>query len=95
VRDFGREGKFSNRSGYEFPLETKEIHFMGIGNAVQRGAFIYIYDEKGRQSAIISAGSGTHDGLTGYTSSTVNCRRGPFIYSYDEKGRQLTVTPAG
>lgn len=67
---------------------------MAIGNAVQRGSWIYIYDEKGRQIASISAGSGKDDGLTGYTSSTVNVRRGSWIYTHDEKGRQISSTPA-
>jgi len=67
---------------------------MAIGNAVQRGSFVYIYDEKGRQIGSVSAGSGKDDGLTGYTSSTVNVRRGSFIYTYDEKGRQTGSTPA-
>ena len=31
---------------------------MAIGNAVQRGNIVYIYDENGRQTATISAGSG-------------------------------------
>lgn len=67
---------------------------MAIGNAVQRGASVYIYDEKGRQIGSVSAGSGAQDGLKGYTSSTVNIRRGSAIYTYDERGRQLSATPA-
>jgi len=63
---------------------------MGIGNAVQRGTYIYVYDEKGQQLCTISAG----DGLTGYTSSRVNIKRGNYIYSYDEKGQQISVTSA-
>lgn len=67
---------------------------MAIGNAVQRGSFVYVYDEKGRQLCTVSAGSGPNDGLKGYTSSTVNVRRGAFIYTYDEKGRQKSTTSA-
>lgn len=67
---------------------------MPIGNAVQRGSFVYIYDEKGRQIGSVSAGSGKDDGLKGYTSTTVNIRRGSFIYTHDEKGRQMSSTPA-
>jgi hypothetical protein len=67
---------------------------MAIGNAVQRGSFVYIYDEKGHQSGSVSAGSGDEDGLKGYTSSTVNVRRGSFIYTYDEKGHQISSTSA-
>ena len=67
---------------------------MAIGNAVQRGSFVYIYDDKGRQTGSAPAGSGKNDGLKGYTSSSVNIQRGPFIYMHDEKGRQIGSTPA-
>lgn len=67
---------------------------MAIGNAVQRGSFIYVYDEKGRQIATIPAGSGANDGLTGYTSSRVNVRRNSFIYTFNEKGQQIAMAPA-
>lgn len=30
---------------------------MPIGNAVQKGSFVYIYDERGRQLATVTAGS--------------------------------------
>jgi hypothetical protein len=67
---------------------------MAIGNAVQRGSIVYIYDEKGRQTAAVSAGSGRGDGLKGYTNSTVNVQRGSIIYSHDEKGRQIAAVVA-
>lgn len=67
---------------------------MAIGNAVQRGSYVYVYNERGRQTASIPAGSGSNDGLKGYTSSTVNVRRGSYIYTHDEKGRQVGSTPA-
>jgi hypothetical protein len=67
---------------------------MAIGNAVQRGSWVYIYDDKGRQIASVSAGSDKGDGLTGYTSTTVNVRRGSWIYTYDEKGHQVRSTAA-
>lgn len=44
---------------------------MAIGNAVQRGSFVYVYDEKNRQISTIPAGNGKDDGLKGYTGSTV------------------------
>jgi len=68
---------------------------MPIGNAVQRGAFVYVYDEKGRQTGAIPAGSGREDGLKGYTSARVSVRRGAFIYLHDEKGRSMGTIPAG
>lgn len=45
---------------------------MAIGSAVQRGGFVYVYNEKGTQLAAIPAG----EGMTGYTSSSVSVRRG-------------------
>ena len=67
---------------------------MSVGNAVQRGSTVHIYDEKGHQLAAVPAGSGKDDGLKGYTSSTVSVRRGSTIYTYDEKGHQKFTTPA-
>lgn len=68
---------------------------MAIGNAVQRGLMIYVYDEKGRQLFTTSAGNTSKgDGLKGYTSGTVNIQRGLMIYTYDEKGRQVSTTLA-
>ncbi len=68
---------------------------MAIGNAVQRGSFVYIYNEKNMQTSTVSAGSGPNDGLKGYTSSQVNVQRGSFIYSYNERGMQIGTTSAG
>jgi hypothetical protein len=68
---------------------------MALGSAVQRGHSVYVYDEKGRQLHVLSAGgSGPDDGLSGYTGSTVSIRRGPCIYTYDERGRQKSVINA-
>lgn len=67
---------------------------MAIGNAVQKGSFVYIYDERGRQTAMVSSGTGKDDGLKGYTGSTVNIRKGSFIYSYNDKGHQTAMTSA-
>ena len=63
---------------------------MAIANAVQRGTFVYIYDELGRQIGIVPAA----DGLHGFTSGSVSIRQGSIIYIYDEKGRQTGTTPA-
>ena len=62
---------------------------MAIGNAVQRGSFVYIYDDNNTQKAVVPAGSGPNDGLKGYTMSQVNVQRGSFIYSYGENGNHL------
>lgn len=63
---------------------------MAIGSAVQKGSMVYIYDERGRQLASVSAG----DGLQGYTGSTVSVKRGNMVYTYDERGRQVSMTSA-
>ena len=67
---------------------------MPIGNAVERGPTIYVYDEKGVQIFSTPKGSQPGDGLKGYTGGTLNVRRGPTIYTYNEKGRQISSTPA-
>ena len=67
---------------------------MSIGNAVERGGYVYVYDEKNDQIFSIPAGNESGDGLTGYTQSRVNVRRGAYIYSYDEKGQQVGAVPA-
>jgi len=75
-------------------VQTTGEASMAIGNAVQRGGFVYVYDEKGRQISALSAGSKPDDGLKGYTGATVSIRRGGFTYTFDERGRQLSATPA-
>jgi len=67
---------------------------MAIGNAFERGGWVYIYDENGSQTATVNAGNGPEDGLKGYTSSRVNVRIGDWIYTYDERGSQTGVTRA-
>lgn len=61
---------------------------MAIGNAVQRGSQIYVYDEKGRQLFIQS---GT---LHGFTSGTVVVRSGNMLRTYNERGSQTATTSA-
>lgn len=61
---------------------------MAIGNAVQRGNLIYVYDEKGRQ---LFAKSGT---LHGFTGGGVVIKSGNLLYTYNERGTQTAATPA-
>jgi hypothetical protein len=61
---------------------------MAIGNAVQKGNFVYAYDLKGRQ---LFAKTGQ---LHGFTGATVAIRKASFIYTFDENGRQLTAVTA-
>lgn len=62
---------------------------MAIGNAVERGTFVYIYNEQGHQVGCVPTGNQPGDGLKGYTSGTVNVQRGSYIYSYNERGAQV------
>lgn len=66
---------------------------MAIASAVQKGNFVYIYDERGHQLTTIAAGGGNHDGLQGYTATTVSIRKGSFICIYDERGYQKSAVP--
>ena len=66
-----------------------------IASAVERGSYIYVYNDKGSQIAAISGGSGPKDGLTGYTGSTVSVRRGSYVYVYNANGSQISAIPAG
>lgn len=63
---------------------------MAIGNVMEKGQHIYIYNEKGTQLACKQKGSKPSDGLKGYTSTTVNVQEGQHIVTYDEKFRQLS-----
>ncbi len=68
---------------------------MAIANAVRRGPFIVVYNERGMRLTMIAVAMQAGDGLTGYTSSAVSVKRGAVMITYDEKGRQLSMTPAG
>ena len=61
-----------------------------IGSAVERSGFVYIYDEKGRQTGCVPA----KKGLVGYGGNSVTVTDGAFNYIYDEKGRQTGCVPA-
>jgi len=62
-----------------------------IANAVQRGVWVYIYNEKGSQIGSVAA----KEGLVGYTSKSVSIRSGAWIYIYDARGRQTGAMPGG
>lgn len=67
---------------------------MAIGSAVQRGSYVFVYDESGRHVFSLPAGTGPKDGLHGYTGATISVRRGAYIFTYDNRGRQISSTPA-
>jgi hypothetical protein len=55
-----------------------------IASAVQKGSYVYLYDERGSQLCSIYC---DNDGsLQGYTASTVSIRKGSYVYVYDERG---------
>ena len=64
-----------------------------IASAVQKGSYVYLYDERGSQLCSIYC---DNDGsLQGYTASTVSIRKGSYIYVYDERGSQKSSIYAG
>jgi len=67
---------------------------MAIGNAVQQASMVHVYDKKRRQVCGIPIGGGARDGLTGYTSGTVNSRCDSMIYKHDAEEYQISATPA-
>jgi YD repeat-containing protein len=67
---------------------------MAIGTVVQRGAWVVVYDERGRQLCALIADAGSGDRLQGYTGATVSIRRGGWIMTYDERGRRISATVA-
>jgi len=62
---------------------------MAIGNVVQCGSSLYVYDEGGTQIGTIAMGA--NDRLLGYTSSTVSVWRASTIFTYGEKGNPLST----
>ena len=62
---------------------------MAIGSAIERGSFIFAYDEHGRTLFSKARGSGPKDGLLGFTGTTVTVRYGSIIYTYDERGMTI------
>jgi hypothetical protein len=67
---------------------------MAIGSAIERGSFIFAYDEHGRTLFSKARGSGAKDGLLGFTSSTVTVRFGSIIYTYGERGETVFAKAA-
>ena len=67
---------------------------MAIGNAVQRGTVVYIYNEDNKLNGSVPTGNGPNDGLKGYTPSRVNVQRGFLVYSYNENGQLEDSVPA-
>ena len=66
---------------------------MAIGSAIERGSVILVYDQRGQMLFSKANGSGAHDGLLGFTGSTVTVRSGSVITTYGEYG-QIIYTKA-
>jgi len=88
-------------AGGDLPLPSRQMSVLErepemIGNAVQKGAWVYVYDERGRQIFFKPAGSPSKrkDGLKFYTANTVNIEISGWIHIHDAKGNQLRVIPA-
>ena len=65
-----------------------------IGSVIERGSFIFAYDQHGRTLFSKARGSGPEDGLLGFSSSTVTVRYGSIIYTYDERGMTIYAKAA-
>ncbi len=65
-----------------------------IGGALERGSFIFVFDEHGRTLFSKARGNGPDDGLTGFTSSTVTMRYGSVVYTYDQTGQTIYAKAA-
>lgn len=61
---------------------------MTIETAVQKNAYIQIYDEHGRILGSIPTNCG--DMLMGFTGSSVSVRKGDFICVYNEQGARVS-----
>ena len=67
---------------------------MAIGNAIQRGFVVFVYNERGQSLFNKPAGSRPGDGLQGFTGSTVSIKVGFVVFTYDERGTLLYNQPA-
>lgn len=59
---------------------------MSISKAVERHHIVFVYDDKGRNTAQIFAGHWPGDGLKGFTESTVTVRKLGRIVVHNERG---------
>ena len=59
---------------------------MLIGSAVDRGSYVFVYNQEGKQMLSILGD------LEGYTGHSVTVRRNSILYTYDSSGRQISWT---
>lgn len=55
-----------------------------ISTAIQRGSYVYVYDEDNHTLFSVNGE------LYGFTSTTVSVQKGSYVYVYDERGRQIS-----
>jgi hypothetical protein len=83
---------------------------MGIASAIERGSQVFVYDERGQMlfskrpdagggaaggcRTPLPKGSGPHDGLLGFTGSTVTVRSGSVVFIYGLHGEIVYSKPA-
>ena len=60
-----------------------------ISSAVQRGNYVYVYNENNSQ---IASQPGE---LYGYTSTTFSVKRGPYVYTYNDRNSQVSSQHVG
>jgi len=68
---------------------------MPIGNVIQRGKTIYVYNEKNNLLFAKNLTSNPDDEVTGYTNSTVNIQLNETIYTYEGAGQKSSVRQQG
>jgi len=57
-----------------------------FSTAVQRGSWVFVYDEDGYQSFSV------YGTLVGYTSNNVSVKRKNYVYTYANDGRIVSST---
>ncbi len=68
---------------------------MAITGAVPREGTVYVFGSKGEITATIPLGSDEHDGLVGFTPTTVTVRRDGLLLVYGEDGTLVTRAMGG
>ena len=66
---------------------------MAIGSAIERGSQVFVYDERGHMLFSKPKGSASHDGLLGFTPSTVTVRTGSVAITYGPAGQMMCSKP--
>lgn len=59
-----------------------------IINAVERGNYVYVYNEKNYRILALNGK------LHGFTSSTVSVKQNNYVYTYNEKGARISAQRA-